>query len=199
MKADQHRNLPRLSADFYRGQAYVHWTMTIQERATGWLDPAFHFRFREILTHSTFRYAFTCPIYCLMPDHIHLLWIGIDNDSDQLKAVEYFRSRLGTLLKEKGFAFQHQPYDHVLRGEDRLEAAVCELIEYIARNPERKGLVGIEGYRSYPFSNCLVPGYPELLFWQADFWQRFWRSYSYLRTNGLIRSKASLLDYENLS
>jgi hypothetical protein len=65
MKADQHRNLPRLSADFYRGQAYVHWTMTIQERATGWLDPAFHFRFRE--TH-TFDIPLCVHLSDLLPD-----------------------------------------------------------------------------------------------------------------------------------
>jgi hypothetical protein len=130
---------------------------------------------------------------------MHLLWIGIENQSDQLKAVEFLRTRIGILLKEKGIAFQHQPYDHVLREDDRLENAVYDLIEYIARNPERKGLVGSEGYRSYPFSNCLVPGYPELLLWQADFWQRFWRSYSYLQKNGLIRCKTSHLEDPNPS
>jgi REP element-mobilizing transposase RayT len=187
MKADQHRKLPRLSADFYRGHAYVHWTMTIHERAIGWLIPEFHYKFREILTHATFRYSFACPIYCLMPDHMHLLWIGIHGQSDQLKAMEYFRKQVGIPLKEKGCEFQHQSYDHVLRNDEMLESAVCDLVEYIARNPERKGLVCIDGYKNYPFSNCLVPGYPELQLWQPEFWQRFWRSYFFLQKNGLSR------------
>ena len=34
------------------------------------LIPAFNYKFRELLTHAAFRYAFACPIYCLMPDHI---------------------------------------------------------------------------------------------------------------------------------
>ena len=39
-------HLPRLNRAFYRGQAYVHWTMTIQDRRTGWLIPAFNYKFR---------------------------------------------------------------------------------------------------------------------------------------------------------
>lgn len=76
--------LPRLEREYYRGQSYVHWTLTIQDRRTGWLIPTFYYKFRELLTHATFRYSITCPIFCLMPDHMHLLWIGIDDRTDQL-------------------------------------------------------------------------------------------------------------------
>ena len=64
--------LSRLDRGYYRGQAYVHWTITIQDRKTGWLVPIFYYKFRELLTHATFRYSMICPIYCLMPDHMHL-------------------------------------------------------------------------------------------------------------------------------
>ena len=179
--------LSRLDLEFYRGQAYVHWTITIQGRKTGWLIPIFYYKFRELLTHTAFRYSITCPIFCLMPDHIHLLWIGIDDDSDQLVAMKYFRKQLKIPLNRIGFDLQHQPYDHVLQEEERLEESVTELVEYIARNPERKQLVPVDGYRKYPYTGCLVPGYPELRLWQSDYWSRFWRTYSYLRQNGLVR------------
>lgn len=65
--------LKRLDAAAYRGLAVVHWTLTIRERRTGWLDGRFYYHFRELLTHSLFRYAIVCPIFCLMPDHIHML------------------------------------------------------------------------------------------------------------------------------
>jgi REP element-mobilizing transposase RayT len=74
-------HLFRLDREFYRGQAYVHWTINIEERQTGWLIPVFYYKFRELLTHTAFRYAVTCPIYCLMPDHMHLLWVGIADQS----------------------------------------------------------------------------------------------------------------------
>jgi REP element-mobilizing transposase RayT len=187
MNTAPHRKLPRLDPGHYRGQAYVHWTMAIQGRKTGWLIPTFYYKFREILAHAAFRYSFTCPIYCLMPDHMHLLWIGIDDRSDQLKASEYFRKRLGDSLKKMGCEFQRQAYDNVLRNDERAEAAVSNLVEYIARNPERKNLVDFDQFMTYPYTGCLVPGYPELKLWQAGFWERFWRSYSFLRRYGLFR------------
>jgi len=36
-------------------------------------------------------------------------------------------------------------------------------------------------------SGCIVLGYPELKPFAPDFWTRFWRAYSYLNKNGLIR------------
>lgn len=75
--------LKRLPEQYYCGQAYVHWTMTIEKRKKGWLQQTFYYKFREILTHTMFRYGLTCPIYCCMPDHLHLLWIGILDGSDQ--------------------------------------------------------------------------------------------------------------------
>ena len=185
--AGRDEGLSRLDPGFYRAQAYVHWTITIQDRKTGWLKPNFYYKFRELLTHVTFRYCITCPIFCLMPDHIHLFWIGIDDDSDQLVAMKYFRKQLKIPLTRIGFDLQHQPYDHVLRDEERLEESFGSLVEYIARNPERKQLVPVDGYRDYPYTGCLVPGYPELTLWQSDYWTRFWRTYSYLRQNGLLR------------
>jgi REP element-mobilizing transposase RayT len=161
--------------------------MTIEDRRTGWLIPAFNYKFRELLTHAAFRFAFTCPIYCLMPDHIHMVWIGIDDRTDQLKASKYFRRQLGDPLTKLGFELQHQPFDHVLRDDEKMETVFGNFVEYIARNPERKGLVPADGFRDYKYTGCLIPGYPELNLWQADFWTRFWRTYSFLRKHGLFR------------
>ena len=81
-------HLRRLEPENYRGDAVVHWTLTTRERRTGWLDVRFYYRFRELLTHSAFRYGFVCPIFCLMPDHIHMVWMGLFEQSDQLYASE---------------------------------------------------------------------------------------------------------------
>jgi hypothetical protein len=43
---DQGR-LPRLDPAAYRGLACVHWPMTLEARATGWLDTAHHAAVRE--------------------------------------------------------------------------------------------------------------------------------------------------------
>jgi hypothetical protein len=49
-------------------------------------------------------------------------------------------------LKRINFGFQRQPYDHVLREEECEQAAIVDVAEYIARNPERKELVAVDGF-----------------------------------------------------
>jgi REP element-mobilizing transposase RayT len=130
----------------YQGHAIVHWTMTIRDRRTGWLDARFYYHFRELLTHSQFRYAIACPIFCLMPDHLHLMWMGILESSDQRLSMRHLRKRLNASLSRVGHELQDQPYDHVLSAEERQEDALMATCEYIARNPERAGLVPVDGY-----------------------------------------------------
>ncbi|MEZ6137535.1 MAG: hypothetical protein R3C53_21825 [Pirellulaceae bacterium] len=65
-------HLRRLSREYYIGDAIVHWSVNIRDRRQGWLTAPFLYRFRELLTHTTFRYGLACPIFCLMPDHIHM-------------------------------------------------------------------------------------------------------------------------------
>lgn len=187
---DRNDYLKRLPPEFYQGTSYVHWSMTIGNRKTGWLSPVLHYKFREILTHTVFRYALCCPIYCLMPDHVHLLGIGLLEGSDQQRAIKFLRRQVNSVLEELDARFQQQPHDHVLRDDERQPTAFENVVEYIARNPERAGLVGPDRFREYPYTGCLVPGYPELLLRQDDFWERFWKIHAYLRENGLIRTTA---------
>ena len=77
-----HRYLRRLPTEYYQGRAYVHWSMAIDERKTGGSVPTLYHTFREILTHTAFRYGLACPMYCCMPDHLHLLWAGLFETCD---------------------------------------------------------------------------------------------------------------------
>ena len=188
MEIIYHKNLKRLPPEYYRGPAYVHWTMTIQERKTSWLSPVFYYKFREILTHTLFRYAICCPAYCCMPDHFHLIWLGLSNGSDQRNAMKFFRKQLNLVLEKLTVKMQRQAYDHVLREKERKIDEFIKIVDYIMKNPERTKLVKQDDSAKYPYSDCLVPGYPELHLFSDDFWQRFWRIYEYLQINGLIRS-----------
>ncbi len=185
MNAKRHDYLTRLPPEYYRGQAYVHWSLAMEDRKTGWLIPIFYYKYREILTHTAFRFGLCCPIYCCMPDHIHMLWVGIRDDSDQQKAMRYFRRQLNPVLEKLKTRFQLQPYDHVLREEERDRTPFAEVAEYIARNPERRGLVRPDGFAGHSYTGCLVPGYPELKPFEEGYWDRFWHIYSHLTTNGL--------------
>ena len=81
---------------------------------------------------------FAVPFYCCMLDHFHFIWMGILSGSDQRIAVKYFRKQLNLVLKKGDFKLQNQSYDHVLKEEERIEAEFANVVEYIARNPERQ-------------------------------------------------------------
>src|SRR5271168_121384 len=101
--------LPRLNREFYQGAAVIHWTLTVFDRKSGWLNDSFHCRFRELLLHTAVREGLLCPAYCLMPDHIHLLWMGLRQDSDQRNGMKFLREHLGARLQPH--YFQHQAHD----------------------------------------------------------------------------------------
>lgn len=183
--AGRNDHLKRLPKEYYLGHACVHWSMTIEDRKTGWLIPILYYKFREILTHTAFRYGICCPVYTCMPDHLHLLWMGMDSHSDQLLAARFFRKQMNLVLGKLGCRFQQEGYDHVLREEERQGTGFEDVVEYIAKNPERAGLVQENGYRGYPYTDCLMPGYPELHFSHDDYWKRFWRIHLYLGKHGL--------------
>lgn len=89
-------HLPRLDRKFYQSFAVVHWTITFEDRSTGWLDEAFHAFFRELLLHAAARQGLFCPAYCLMPDHIHLMWMGMKISTDQIVSMRFLRTHLAT-------------------------------------------------------------------------------------------------------
>src|ERR1700761_1605584 len=109
--------LPRLPREYYQGDAVVHWTLPIANRQKGWLDDSFHRSFRELLLHAASREGLLCPTYCLMPDHVHFVWMGLRLDSDQRNGMAFLRRYLE--LKMASQKFQHQPHDHVLREKER--------------------------------------------------------------------------------
>jgi REP element-mobilizing transposase RayT len=147
--------------------------MSIARRGTGWLNDGFHAQFREFMLHAAAREGLFCPTYCLMPDHIHLLWMGLRRDSDQRNGMKFFREHVGRLLRPN--RFQHQAYDHVLREDERKRNAFAKICFYILANPVRAGLVGEN--ETWRFCGAVIPGYPALHPKEENFWPLFWKLY----------------------
>ena len=174
-------HLPRLPDQAYRGMTCIHWIHTMCDRKTGWLDQRFHCHFRETLLHALVRFRCCCPMYCLMPDHIHLVSMGWSDRSDQKRATAFFRQHVKELLRARGIQLQRQAYDHVLRENERRPGAFEVIAEYVAQNPVRAGLISKERMAEYPHMGCLLPGYPDVSPWQKGYWETFWRIYHALR------------------
>ena len=181
MNAKQKGKLPRLQREFYRGYAVVFWTLTLEDRTQGWLNTLFHARFRELMLHAAARTQLFCPAYCLMPDHLHLVWMGLQQQSDQLNAMKFLRIHLEPALGGQR-KWQHQPYDHVLRPEERERNAFGQTCAYILANPVRAQLVKNES--DWCYSGAILPGYPELNPLDRKFWPIFWKIYERERKAG---------------
>jgi putative transposase len=108
-----------------------------------------------------------------MPDHMHLIWMGMQRDTDQKNGIKFLREHLGTFLNPH--RFQHQAHDSVLRPEQRRRNAFSKLCFYIIDNPRKKGFVEDPG--EWKFNGAIIPGYPTMHPLDDDFWPKFWKLY----------------------
>ena len=177
---DMH-HLPRLPRAYYQAFAVVHWTVTLELRATGWLDDSFHGRFRELMLHAATREVLFCPAYILMPDHIHLVWMGLELNSDQINGMRFLRKQLQAEFTKRDspgkppYQLQKQSHDNVLREEERKRGAFAATCFYILDNPVRAGLVATA--REWAWKGAVLPGFPDLHPLEEDFWPLFWKLY----------------------
>jgi REP element-mobilizing transposase RayT len=151
--------LPRLKRVFCQADAVVFWTL-----------------------HAAAREGLLCPAYCLMPDHLHLVWMGLRAETDQRNGMKFLRAQLGPLLHPA--RFQHQAHDHVLTAKERQQHAFSvACADYVLLNPLRAGLV--KRPDAWPHLGAVVPGYPRLNPFDSDYWPWFWKHYFTVREPGL--------------
>ena len=170
-------HLPRLPREHYQADAVVFWTLTTFNKVKGWLSPSFHQQFRELVLHAAAREGLVCPIYCLMPDHLHLIWMGLRRDTDQINGMAFLRTYLEPELAPS--KFQPQAQDEVLREEQRKRNAFAKACFYIAANPVEEELTAKA--EDWEFTGCVIPGYPKLNPLVEDYWPKFWRIFGKLR------------------
>ena len=118
--------------------------------------------------------------YLLMPDHLHLLWLGLRVTTNQLNSVRFLRKYLQREFTRPSafgteFTLQKQAHDSVLREADRTRGALAKSCFYLLDNPRRAGLV--TQACEWPHLGAVVPGYPFLHPLQEDYWPQFWRFY----------------------
>jgi putative transposase len=112
-----------------------------------------------------------------MPDHLHLVWMGLRLDTDQINGMAFLRTHLEPALAPA--IFQPQAQDQVLLEEQRKRNAFAKVCFYIAANPVRAKLIGEK--ETWPFTGCIIPGYPKLNPPAEDYWSKFWKIFPKLR------------------
>jgi len=174
--------LYRLAPATYQGYVVVHWTMTTEHRAAGWLSELAHSKIREALLHIAARHHIWCAAYCLMPDHAHFVWLSANERADQLKGVALFRRITNGCIP--GLFWQRQAYDHVLKGNETSRDGISSVCHYVFENPIRGKLA--RRREEYPYRGSCLLGYPDVDPRRADFWEVFWTLF--LRETSNVRA-----------
>jgi len=106
-----------------------------------------------------------------MPDHYHVLLLGLRDDADLYLAMRFLRKHTSKALLPA--RYQEQAYDHVLREDEAARGAFEQACWYITENPVRAELC--RRADEYAFSGCVAPGFPDLNIHDTDFWGFFWK------------------------
>ncbi len=137
----------RIEGYDYTGAQRYFLTICTHDRAPHFLcDDPVDLVMRQFL-QSAAAEGFAILVYCLMPDHMHLLVEGVSGGADLITFTKDAKQRSAWLFKRRfrQRLWQEGYWEHVLRDSERIE----DIIEYIVNNPLRKGLV--ERPEDYPY------------------------------------------------
>jgi len=107
----------------------------------------------DIFKQTKIRHPFKEVAYCLLPDHVHLIWQMPENDADYSIRISIIKRKFAIKYIEQygNFAFQKNPlskrkdaliwqrrfWEHTIRDEEDLN----HHIDYVHYNPIKHGLV----------------------------------------------------------
>jgi putative transposase len=137
---------PRIAGFSYRGAYRYHVVLSTHRREPHFQAHDVCARFVEVLRACTLEKAFEVLVYCVMPDHVHVVVEGLTEESD-------LRRFIGATKQRTGFSFacerrerlwQKGWFDRVLRREEQ----TLDVCRYVAANPVRARLVATP--RDYP-------------------------------------------------
>lgn len=114
-------------------------------------DPAIIGEFAQMLRAAAERHFCLVLVYCFMPDHLHIVLKGRNEDAGLWKMVVGYKQQTGYWLQQNlpTVTWQKDFYDHVIRRSEDLVAQV----RYVLDNPCRKGLVS--QWQDYPFKGAM--------------------------------------------
>lgn len=147
MKEKQHR-LPR---DNYQGEISAAFTLCVHDNKPIFQESAVIQTFIEILSTTTNNARCLVPVYCFMPDHLHIILTGAEPRADLWKMIVSFKQKTGYWLSRNmpTARWQKDFYDHIIR----TKKTIATQVRYILDNPVRKGL--IPSWQEYPHKGAI--------------------------------------------
>ena len=155
----------RLPDVHYHGRKCVAFTAVEAKRRPRFATPEIHDAVREALLSAGERHGCLVPIYTLMPDHLHVLFLGRDEHSRAKAAMDRFKWEFGIWLGQNrpDLDLQKDYYDHIVRRSQGWEGQA----RYLALNPVRKGLAS--DVFGWPYTGSIGYDLQEVL---LDAWWR---------------------------
>lgn len=130
---------PRLNTFSYVGEHRYSLTLCTLKRLPTLTEPDTARETLAQLASAADREGFAVPVYCLMPDHAHLLVNGRTSTSDLRRFIRLAKqlTEYAHRRRKKCGLWQRSVWERVLRrGEDTIVTG-----RYILENPMRAGLV----------------------------------------------------------
>ena len=151
----------RLSGFDYLGFRHYSLTMCTFRRQLVFVDRCVVSTMCDIFCAEATAHGFVIPAYCFMPDHVHLVVSGREENADLVRFARRSRQRGGYVLRGRteGPLWQDGYYEHILRDHEPL----ARTIRYIAQNPVRAGLV--EDWEQHPFTGSQLGPLIHVLEW----------------------------------
>ncbi len=161
----------RLPRSHYFGRQWYFLTTCVEGRIPRLGDAALVGEHMALLNEGADSKHFAIQAYCFMPDHLHLLVNGTQESSDCLAFINGFKQKSGFDFKQKcgQRLWQHKPYDHILRSDERWEPVGY----YIWMNPVRRGLC--ERPEEWPFSGSNTMDWRRMLTPPEELWIPPWK------------------------
>ena len=138
----------RLPLECYRGRVAVAFTACLRFADGARLDDESAALFQTKLTDGATRFGCAVEVWCLMPDHLHVILTGRTDDADTWRAMVDFKQQTGYWLAQNrpAIVWQKDFYDHVIRSDESLDVQA----RYVIENPVRAGLV--TDWTAYPWT-----------------------------------------------
>jgi len=146
------RKPTRLRHFDYVGEYRYLFTLCTEDRRRVFLDPAVVEPTLLDFVRSAEAEQIAMAAYCFMPDHLHVLAIGLTEASDARRFVGSAKQRSGYrhARDQQQKLWQRSAWDRVLRSDEDTQT----VLRYVLMNPVRAGLVGEP--LEYPHSGSMV-------------------------------------------
>jgi len=161
----------RLPASKYVGPQWYFLTMVVEGRVWRLQNADLVAKHLALLTGEARKHRFAIAAYCFMPDHLHVLTSGTQEDSNLLRFTNGFKQASAYSFKQATDErmWQKKFYDHILRSNEPWESVAW----YIWMNPVRKGLC--KRPEDWPYSGSFSVDWKKLMTLGIEPWVPPWK------------------------